>query len=376
MRKKTDSTEAMDLIKEQGVQYMRSLKINVRGKEPNQTFFVRPTINGKTLFVKFPTKEAAETFLSILPARTTALHKKTFLDYFMMAIDRIESENTKVTYYGLIKRFTSIAQKTLDRITTSEYENVFRKSRKSSWGQIQGIMKRVSALAGDDSFEKIRETNLYKYKYQSKNKVIQNPESIMASLLQIQLASIPHERARLAFLIMCYTGLRIGELGCLTPEDVKGNYLTVQKTVTSNFTFSKGSGKRATKSNVQQNTKGKVDRDIPLNEDSKELFREYFIILEKRKAHNRYLLPRSEFSRYLPEVARHAEVSDKITPHTARHIFGTLFGSKCKDIGEAMKLQKLLGHKNFETTQRYISIANPTADDISSKLPSLKKRKA
>jgi hypothetical protein len=63
---------------------------------------------------------------------------------------------------------------------------------------------------------------------------------------------------------------------------------------------------------------------------------------------------------------------ERLTPKTARHIFATIFGRNAKTMDDAFKLQKILGHKFFETKEVYITSNKPTAADITEKFEALK----
>lgn len=381
MKMKTTGPEALNLIKEQGTAFMRSIKIYETGKGEKKKFFIRPTINGKTLYVSFPSRETAEAFLTILPPATTNKAKKTFIDYFFLALEKIDIENTKKSYYYRLKDFDEITKKPVSTITKEDLENVFLKSKNSCWPQIHGVLKRVSRAADDVEFERVRVSVRDRFEYKSNKRRVEDPTGIISALLNIRLQKPIHERARLAFLIMCYTGLRVGELGCLRPEDVDKDFLIVRKTVVEGFTFSKGTRTTVCRTKVQNQTKGNEDRVIPLHQDVRDLFFDYFEIVKLRGDRSQpgsltvkdpFLMHRKLLSESLMEVAKAAQLSEKVTPHTARHIFGTLYGNNCKDMADVMKLQRLLGHKNFETTQRYITLTQPTSNDIMGKMPTLR----
>lgn len=365
--------ERLEMIRALGVEYMRSLTIHERGKGPIKKYFIRPTINGKTLYVSFPSREAAETFLSILPPATTSSEKKVFLDYYFLAIDELQTNNTKSTYLDAMRFYESILNKPLSEITLKEVDSIFKSARQTAWVPMKGALKRICTLSSDPNLISIQSTLAPKYKYKSKVKDVYFPMETLTAISGARFENKFLERTRIAFVIMCYTGLRIGEFLCITPDNIKGGNVNVFKTLTVNRSFSKGKKLKGRHYIIQQNTKGKDDRKVPLTEDIIKLFSEYFKFFEKNKKTEeyKYVVSPSSFRTQLKRIEKALNLKEKITPHSARHIFGTIYGSQCKDIGEAMKLQKMLGHKDFSTTQRYITIANPTADDIASKMPKL-----
>lgn len=368
--------ERLEMIRALGVEYMRSLTIHERGKGPIKKYFIRPTINGKTLYVSFPSREAAETFLSILPPATTSSEKKVFLDYYFLAIDELQTNNTKSTYLDAMRFYEPILNKPLSEITLKEVDSIFKKTRESAWSAMKGALKRICDSSSDPNLLSIRNIIVSKYKYRSKVKDIHHPSEILEAMLDAKFENKFLERTRIAFIIMCYTGLRVGEFECLTPEDIKGGSANVCKTMTVNISLGKGKKLKGRSSIIQHNTKGKDARKVPLTEDVISLFNEYFAFFadNKKTGEYKYAVSRGSYRTQLNRIEKALNLPEHISPHAARHIFGTIYGSQCKDIGEAMKLQKMLGHKDFSTTQKYITIANPTADDIASKMPKLGKK--
>lgn len=372
MERNSAALEDRRLIQEQGLAFMRALKIHEKGNGPSKKYYIRPTINGRTMYVTFPSREDAQVFLSIIPRVSTNPNLKTFFDYFFEAINQIESHNTKRTYFGRVKNLKPILEMPIAGISKKDLQKIFRSTNPSAWSALHGVLYKVSLLAEDEKFESFRRALKDEFQHKSNTKQVKSPEGIIEALQSITMSIQVEERARLAFLIMCYTGLRVGELGCLSPDEI-GDVLVVKKTVVNTFTYSQGH-KYRTSHHVQEKTKGKDQRVVPLTKDVQELFYAYFALFTSRQfKKGNYVIHGRDIARYLPEIAKAAGIREKLSPHTARHIFGTIFGSKCENIGDAMKLQNMLGHKSFKTTQRYISIANATAEDIMSKMPSLKR---
>lgn len=370
---RNNTKKRLETIKALGVEYMRSLTIHERGKGPIKKYFIRPTINGKTLYVSFPSREAAETFLSILPPTTTSTEKKVFIDYYLIAIGELSTNNTKSTYINAMRFYQPILKKSPSEIKLAEVDSIFKSAKQTAWVPMKGALKRICNLSSDPNLMSIQSALASKYKYKSKVRGVKHPTEKLKAISEARFENKFLERTRIAFVIMCYTGLRIGEFLCLTPKDIEGGSVNVCKTLTVNVSFSKGKKLKGHPYIIQQNTKGKDDRTVPLTEDIIKLFNMYFAFFEKNKKTDeyKYIVSPSSFRTLLRRIEKELNLKDKITPHSARHIFGTIYGSQCKDIGEAIKLQMMLGHKDFSTTQRYISIANPTADDIASKMPKL-----
>lgn len=372
MQRNSTALEDRLLIQQQGSAFMRALKIHEKGKGPSKKYYIRPTINGRTMYVSFPSREDAEAFLSIIPRASTNQNLKTFFDYFIQAINQIESHNTKRTYFSRVKKLTPILEKPIGGISKKDLQSIYRTSNPSTWSALHGVFYKVSLLAEDEKFESCRRGLKDEFQYKSNAKHVKNPKEIIEALQSTKMPVQVEERARLAFLIMCYSGLRVGELGCLSPDEI-GDMLLVKKTVVNSFTYSQGHSYRSSH-HVQEKTKGKDHRVVPLTKDVQALFHAYFALFTSRQfKKGNYVIHGRDIARYLPAISKAAGIKEKLSPHTARHIFGTIFGSNCENIGDAIKLQKMLGHKSFKTTERYISIANATAEDIMSKMPSLKR---
>jgi site-specific recombinase XerD len=64
-------------------------------------------------------------------------------------------------------------------------------------------------------------------------------------------------------------------------------------------------------------------------------------------------------------------IEGKIFPHRLRHTFATMLLSKNAEI---FYIQKLLWHKNFSTTEEYLTVLNETAKKTQSLLDGLFKK--
>lgn len=364
----------LKLIQEQGAEFMRSIKIHQNNKGTEKAFFIRPTIDGKVRYIAFKTEEDAKLFLGLLPKASTNPNKKTFIDYFYRIIDDIETSNTKKSYHYTLTKFRLVLNKSLSSITFEDLTQCYQAAKKSTWNQMSAVLKRICVTSQDQNLSllllKLDTKNRYNYK--SNKREIDEPEKFIESIISFNCESnLRLEIAQIATLILCYTGIRVGELGCLTIEDIKKGQLKINKTVVDGFSYSGATAK--TKTIIQNYTKGKDNRVIPLSDEVTQLFSNYFDLLKiYRGKRDNTALNRKFFSEKMDYLSKKTGI--KVTPHMCRHAFGTIFGKACKNFDEVFKLQTLLGHKNLSTTQRYITLSKPTSDDIMSKMPTLKKQ--
>ena len=155
-----------------------------------------------------------------------------------------------------------------------------------------------------------------------------------------------------AILMLLYSsGLRVGELVRLRPQDVdeERGMLTVR------------------------NGKGAKDRQTVLGNRARDAIRTY------RAAYTptRWLFPGGRPDRHLgtravqrivARAARAAGISKKVTPHTMRHSFAT----HLLEGGTNLRvIQELLGHKSTRTTQIYTHVARSTLESVRSPLDNL-----
>lgn len=135
------------------------------------------------------------------------------------------------------------------------------------------------------------------------------------------------ERARDAFLIGCWTGLRFSDICALRQHHIKDGWLTIK----------------------MKKTGGVVD--IPV----RDLFDGRFMrLVDKYQGDigrlTAHLGENGQTNALLKPLLNQCECSDNITFHSSRHTFATLLGQRGIDIGT---VQQLLGHEKLQTTQIY-----------------------
>jgi integrase/recombinase XerD len=134
-----------------------------------------------------------------------------------------------------------------------------------------------------------------------------------------------HKKVLRYFLFSCYTGLRISDITSITWSNLHGDILT--------FTPKK------TKKDLQTVT-------VPLSSIDK------FYLPEKKASKDLIFETFADqvTNRYLKNIASDCGIQKKVTYHTSRHTFGSLFAEG----GNIVALQKMMGHKSINTTMGYV----------------------
>ena len=128
------------------------------------------------------------------------------------------------------------------------------------------------------------------------------------------------------FLFSCFTGLRISDAKTVSHNNIKGHWLELMPKKTAG--------------------KQKIVR-IPLHGMAKSLIASSLGRLFKTYS-EQYT------NRLLEKIGEAASVDFKITTHTARHTFATLF---IELGGDVVTLQQYMGHQDLKTTMRYVHIS-------------------
>lgn len=157
------------------------------------------------------------------------------------------------------------------------------------------------------------------------------------SLSQAKLSNLRH------FLFMCFTGLRISDFKKLTKYNINNDTLLV-------FTAEKTKHLKRTMIKIPLTA---VARLLIAHEDS--LTDKLFNPVSEQK-----------LNVYIKDICTAAEIKKKVTIHSARHTFATLFLKQTKDLAA---LQLLLGHSRITDTMVYVHISD---EDIRSSMDNFK----
>lgn len=108
-----------------------------------------------------------------------------------------------------------------------------------------------------------------------------------------------------------------------------------------------------------RHTKNKKSHTVPLSQNMAKVIRDYMKI-RKGKPED-YLFPNLDGKQMTPAALRHAIVRynesrgvKKTSVHAFRHTFARMYLVECG--GDALKLQRLLGHSTLDMTKHYVRL--------------------
>lgn len=183
----------------------------------------------------------------------------------------------------------------------------------------------------------------------TKPKSKKKAKEVLAFTLEEQLKfekSILSEQYRLIFSLALKTGMRCGEILALTLEDIddKNNVIHVRRTITRDEIGEKMLGAY---------TKNRRSREIPMSAEIKSLLKEAVGNMIINKHHLIFTLPDGSIIRpstintVFKRICKNLGFNPDYSMHSLRHTFAT----RCIEAGISMPvIQKLLGHKDIETT--------------------------
>ncbi len=142
----------------------------------------------------------------------------------------------------------------------------------------------------------------------------------------------PHQRSLRIFLFACFTGLRISDVFNISADMIKEDTLIFPMQKARHL--------------------GKICR-VPLNEMAKSFLQNNFGYIFD-------LVSEKQVNIDLKEIARLAEVNQRLTFHIARHTFAVQF---LLSDGKLQDLQKILGHSSITTTMQYVHVTDSMKKD-------------
>lgn len=177
-----------------------------------------------------------------------------------------------------------------------------------------------------------------KYKVPLKLPVILNRDEI-TKLYSV----IDNRKYRIAFLFCYSCGLRLSEMLSLKPCDIDLERLTVHVKA----------------------GKGNKDRIVPIPESLKIDLSHYlreeeceYYLFPSRSDKSKSMCP-TTFQKYMNKIKLKCKITKNITPHSLRHTYATHLLENGVPLKE---IQRLLGHKNIQTTLGYTHLTSDSKD--------------
>lgn len=169
---------------------------------------------------------------------------------------------------------------------------------------------------------------------------------LMEYFKQVPCETEKEELIKIRNLLICsfflYTGLRVSELSHLQIEEVKDDFQIIGKWWKRRYVH------------LSTETKSIFDLYIMMRKDKeKRLF-----ISHSNNSNGR--LSNVSIERIIKKWWKEAWIEWKVFPHKLRHTFATELMRNDVDL---IKVQKLLWHKNLQTTERYITVYNQDLKD-------------
>ncbi len=152
-----------------------------------------------------------------------------------------------------------------------------------------------------------------------------------------------HKKLLRYFLFSCYTGIRISDIKVISWSQLHDDVLifTPQKTRFKSETITVPVTKKARRFLPQFSSKSRKIFDTFADQVS---------------------------NRYLKKIAEALEIKKKITYHTSRHTFGSIFANPGgNERGDVVALQRIMGHGDIKTTMGYVHASTKALVDAAKK---------
>jgi integrase/recombinase XerD len=245
-----------------------------------------------------------------------------------------KSESTAKTYVGVLSQFMEWSKVEVDAIESHHvqaYLDYMDNNQKSS-GTIEKHFVAISAFSKFMGNPQI----MLNIDRKAKEKKPDHPESLGLLEQKVLLKEIEAEgnfRNIAIVYLLLHTGIRVSELCELNRGDVKIE-----------------NGKEFI---LVKNSKGEVDRKVPLSEVASERLRDYIVSLEEEM---NALFISSVNQRITPRSVQYMLKKYNVHPHKLRHTFCQKLINNGVDI---QTVSQLAGHKDLNVTKRYLLEPKP-----------------
>ena len=345
-------------------------KVNLRilASKENWNREKQELINGvdkkeKNLIIKEAVGRAADIILKYQVNKielTTNLFEKEFnnpasrSDFIKYMEDQIKSRHTiassttssHLSILHKLKEFQDqIIMTELDDFLLKEFFK-FLKKRGNKTNTIWGTFKTIKVYTNKAIKEGLIKKDPFLYFKNKKEKtyptyLTEVERDYFMELYKSNQISETYRKTLRQFLFSCFTGLRVIDIKQITYENIKAKRLIFHPQKTKNI-------------NNQR-------LDIPLCNTALELIDDQIKTEINGKIFPRFAPQRLNY--YLKDICKLAKIDKKITMHSGRHTFATIFLRKTKAANGIIILKDLLGHSRIETTMIYSHVISSDTDE-------------
>lgn len=259
--------------------------------------------------------------------------ENTFREQYLKKIISYETHKKHKSVHGKLKKFFggSLPMLYLDSKKIQELDADYRSKgyKPNTITSLHKVFAKYIRMAIDDGLIEKDPYDKLKYTYVPGERVVLKQDEVKKLYKAFDdqiLDMIEHEVLR-RFLFSCLTGLRISDTHRITSEHIQGDCIIFSPSKT------RRTGKTVT---------------IPLPAAAKKL-------IEGRKGKLFAPFADQSINRILKRIAKTCEVNERLSYHSARDTFGTIFIELGGDI---KSLCDLMGHSSTKITEIYLKMAD------------------
>lgn len=306
---------------------MKYKGITIHKNKNCDTWYTRFRNNGTQTYISAKTQKECYNKLKRVLAQTDnapILKPKsiTFIEWYNKWIELYKKDikdETKRDYTNLLKNLKTIQNKEINKILIEDILKILNSMQAER--QKQKVYELLNMI-----FKKAQDNEIIEKNIMSKIDKPKHEKSKGIALTQeeqkIFINSCKSDKYGNLYLFMLYQGLRIGETLALNYEDIKNNYITINKQLTNNGIVNYTKNKQST-------------RTIPLFEKTKQ-------ILNLNNKGRIFDFTETTANRNLKRIIKNQNIPQNLTTHDLRHTFIT--NCQNKQIPEYV-IQALVGHE-------------------------------
>ncbi len=298
---------------------------------------------------------------------------------------KFETNNvSSATYNRLLKTFkhieiSNIANIKIQKVTASQIQDFLNSKKDFANSYISKMYELLNSIFNEAIKRNILNRNPMINVIKTKSNKQDKKVEALTIEEQIRFVdALPEEKYKNIFMIALYTGMRIGEILALTPADIdlNNNTISITKTLTRDVKGNTIIGSTTKTYNstriipitplFKNNLKQALDTQIPNNSDLIFCLPNGKIIAPATiNTQFKKICKNANIHCVKHPINRNGKIINLNTSSVNTHMLRHTFATRCIEAGmQATVLQKLLGHKDIETTlNTYTSVFDRFRDN-------------